>query len=184
MAPFPSVFQEYTPKFHSQITAVATLCPIVAMSSLNQSFSGLLAHNPQTCHPRPLMPTLTPPPASGWHGLRPAPQPPWTRWDHSSCWPRQSPRRLCRERVAEPEDCPAVAPLLGDPDYLRPREGSYLYNRNVLSPQSPLLHTLTQQGLQAPTGIPRRLQLYSSAGFRAGLESWDHPPLYLCDYSV
>lgn len=58
------------------------------------------------CHPRPLMPTLTPPPASGWHGRRPAPQPPWTRWDHSSCWPRRSPHRLCRERVAEPEDCP------------------------------------------------------------------------------
>lgn len=45
--------------------------------------------------PRPPRPTLTPPPASGWPGQRPAPQPPWTQWGHSSCWPRQSPRRLC-----------------------------------------------------------------------------------------
>lgn len=130
---------------------------------------------------RPLKPTLTPPPAFGWPGRKPAPQPPWTRWDRNSCWPQQSPHRLCRDRVPEPEGCPAVAFLLGDPDALLfhwgPGRDLTQDNRALLSPQPSLL-CLAHQG--DPAEGPRRLYPSSSREFRAELQSWDH--FYLCDF--
>lgn len=145
---------------------------LLARGRLRQSFGRI----PVPC-PRPPMPTLTPLPASGWHGPRPAPQPPWTQWDRSSCWPRRSPRRLCGERVAEPDNCPAGAHLLGDPDTLLSTgdSGSDLTqdNRGVLGTQPSLLCTLAQHGLRAPEGLsPGGASLLR--GVRAGLLSWDY----------
>lgn len=47
---------------------------LLATGRLSQSSGRILVP-----FPRPPMPTLTPLPASGWHGPRPAPQPPWTQ---------------------------------------------------------------------------------------------------------
>lgn len=124
--------------------------------------------------PVSLKPTLTPPPAFGWHGLRPAPQPPWTRWDRNSCWPQQSPHRLCRDRVTELELCSAVASLLRDPDVLLfnwgPGSDLTQDNRNIRSTQ-PFLLCLAQDGLWDPARSPLRLQTSSSVAFRAELQS-------------